>query len=175
MEKSKFDQLIYITCEAEVSEEDIVDITTKLFPKFNPNLTTYHNDQFLTPYNLDMYSYYRSLCLPIGEAAAAVGLSATLMEEIFEGDKVSLSVLIDLAKAEVFAKAQLKVSHLRNLEQNKGKDTKLQLAFLEKVFDYGDKSKLQLMSGVDEEGKDKKWVVEIVNVETQPKGEEGAE
>lgn len=169
---NRFDELIHYTQESGLPEEQVLGLVKDLFPGFDPDLTEFHNDRFLTAANLAKYEYYRSIGLSVIECGQCINLSATLMAKLFKGEGLSLERLIDLAEAELFSVAKIKAKHLKNLDNSKERNASV--TFLEKVFadQFSSRSKLAIANGlgqVDEDKDELKWTVEVHHVETSDK------
>jgi hypothetical protein len=167
MDFSKFDQLIYYTEESDLSKTDIVAKVQELFPKFDPDSDCYF-DKHLTEYTLDKYYYNRSLGLPIAEVAQSISMSVTLLSMIFQGERVSLKCLLMLAKAETFALAEMKATHLSFIEKADGMGATV--TFLEKAFSaqYGDRKKIDISTGFEEK-ESNAWSVTVHHVDNKIK------
>jgi len=170
MEYSKFDQLIYWVKEANLPEEEQLKKAKELFPLFDTTQKNTYNDRYLTPYDIECFAYNRSLGLPVIEVANSIRKSATLFNRLFQGEGLSLETLVNLCEAEVFAEAELKASHMKDLEKTKGHGANV--TFLEKAFakQYGDRKQIDINTGFGaKDDEDNSWKVEIVHVKTQPK------
>ena len=165
---SKFDELIYIVEESGLSKDEITVEVKELFPLYDEN-SDQHNDAALSSFVLEQYAYNRSLGLPLSEVAHATKISATLLQKLHYGERLSLPKLVLLAKAEIFAKADMMAKHLTAMENDKGPNASAK--FLEKAFaqEYGPKSELMVNSGFDKGEETPKWEIEIHHVETQTK------
>ena len=96
-EFSKFDKLIYWAEETDLDIDTVTLNVIKEFSLYNPDEDNF-NDKFLSDYTLENYAYNRSLGLPIVEVANSIGMSATLLSNIYKGHRLSLKKLIDFAK-----------------------------------------------------------------------------
>lgn len=165
MEFSKFDQLIHYVNESDLSPDEVLAQVIELFPLFDPNSDCY-NDKHLSDYNIDLYYYNRSLGLPVVEVANSINLTATLLSKLFLGERVSLTKLVNLAQAEVFALAGQKATHLSMLEKTEGINGNV--TFLEKAFSaqYGDRKQIDINSGFGAK-EDNQWNVTIHHVENK--------
>jgi len=164
---NKFDKLLYKAVESDTPKEEVVEWVCANFPMFDPDSDCY-NDQYLSDYYLDKYAHSRSLGLPVVEVANSIELSAELFSKIYFGYRVSLDALIRLAKAEIFAIAQMKARCLDNLQSQGG--LQATLAFLEKAFSdrYGDRKQIDINTGFAEHKEDK-WELTIHHVDNKIK------
>lgn len=163
MEFSKFDELIYLVEESDKPIDEVIHRIKQLFPLFNPKSDAY-NDKFLSDFSIDKYAYNRSLGLPIVEVANSIQITATLLYRIFQGERVSLDKLVELAKAENFAIAERKAAHLALLEKSDGKTSTI--TFLEKAFSkqYGDRKHIDINTGFEQAEDKNKWTIEVTRV-----------
>jgi len=164
-EFSKFDQLIYIVTESDLDDETINSKVVELFPAFDPSDT--FNDKYLTPYTIEMIAYRLSLGLPLIEVAYSLDLSATLIKQIYVGERVSLKALVNFAKAITFARSKLKAEHLSNIEKTDGINASV--TFLEKAFSnkYGDRKIIDIQTGFDTEDAAQGWHIEVHKVDNK--------
>lgn len=162
MAQSKFDQLIYLTQECDLDPAVILAKVQELFPSFDPNDDNY-NDRHLTDMKVDLYYYHRALGLPVVEVAQSIELSVTLMSKIFEGERVSLTKLVNIAQAETFALSSMKATHISMLEKTEGHTANIM--FLEKAFSdvYGDRKQIDINSGFSDKTNAAKagWTVTV--------------
>lgn len=167
MEFSKFDKLIHIVKESGLPESDMIVQTVALFPLFGTS--DRYNDKFLTPFALEQIAYALALGLPLVEAAASTGLSATLAKQIYEGERVSLKALVDFGHCVVFARSEMKTKHLTVLERATGPGSSV--TFLEKAYanKYGDRQFIDIQTGFGEKDEADKWTVEITHVDNRIK------
>lgn len=162
----KFDKLVYIATEADLTLEEVHTEVTNLFPAFKPD-QDYFNDKFLREIDIDRYVLQRSLGLSIVEVVTAIGYSATLFSKIFQGEQVSLERLVALAKGEIIARSRNKAYHLDII--NKKKDgVASSVTFLEKAYSkqYGDRLALDIEAGFAE-AEDLTWNVVVHNVDNK--------
>ena len=128
----KYDEIIHLVCETKQKQSVITKRVKELFPLFSRNVKKYIFHEYASPSKIEMYAYYRSLGMSVADSSNAVGLSHCIMERMLNGEGIPLDVLVDLAQAEIFTKAECKAKHLKNLEDDEGKGAALQ--FLQTVY-----------------------------------------
>jgi len=165
---NKFDILIHNVKELKSSPAELRRVVSATFPEFSHAPADHIYEDLIESYDLEMFSYSRSLGLSIEEAAYNVGWSAILINDIYMGKGVCLETLLDFAEAELFAIARIKKQHLTALDTSPAKNASV--VFLEKVFasQYGPASKLTVDTNLVPE-EDRTWHVEVTHVETKDK------
>lgn len=160
---SKFDTLLYL---ANHRRDELIPTTIKsLFPEYT---SEDYNDHLFTEFVADQYAYYRSMGMPVVEAAHAIHIPGPLMADFFNGRGLSLECLLYLAKAETYAEAYRKGKHLRTIEQAEGAGSSMR--FLEKVYnkEYGERKQIDISTGFSET-RDDTWNIEIHHVGNKEK------
>jgi len=165
----RYDLLLHILMESPLTREERLESVGTLFPKFNADPTANVFEEFVTEYVLEVYGYYRSLGMPISEAAHAAEVSETLMARVMEGEGISLDTLLHIAKAELFMGAELKGKHLKQLDNSKDKGSTV--TFLEKIYPKEYTQKGVLETAAEMLQNPKKWAVEITHVENKIKAQ----
>lgn len=165
MEFSKFDKLIYYVEESGLGADDVLAKVKELFPAFGETDT--FNDRFISAMFIEEFAYNISLGLSIVEAGYNNGCSATLLKQLFNGERLSLPKLVDFAKAITFSGVKCKVEHLREIEETDG--VLASVTFLEKAFanKYGNTQTINVTTGFAEQDESEKWVVEVHHVENK--------
>jgi len=171
--REKYDLLVHTVKESKLSKPKQLAVVKGLFPKFNA--TTSGNDELLTDYIIEAYSYSRSLGLSIEDAANSVKITSTLMHKLLSGEDLSLDKFVSLIEAEIYASAEMKVKHLKKMDltSDKPDGMKASIAFLEKIYPkiYGPRA--TITHDLDDDLV-KKWELEISHVDVKVKKESKA-
>ena len=139
----KYDLLVHIIEESDLSNEEQLKGIINLFPKFIPGKSL--NDKYVTDMIIEEYSYARSLGLSIQDSAHTASVSSSLMHKVLDGEGLSLNRFLALVKAELYAEALSKKKHLTNLSDvSDEKNYKASIAFLEKIYPKQYGAKLQI-------------------------------
>lgn len=174
MSFSKFDQLIYWVEESGESEAVVLKEVVALFPEFDVHSDKF-NDQYITPYIMEKYVKARALGIPLIEVANSMHMSATLLYQIYHGERVSLERLVGFAKAETFSEAEKKVDHLAAIET--AALAKSSITFLERVHskDYAERKQIDINQGFGTEKDGNTWTVNVVKVDNKSKTRDSEE
>lgn len=125
----------------EVDVQRVVD----LFPSFDPTLSEGPYDLAIDDIFIEDYAEIRAVGLSAREAAHAAGISSALIDKLLQGEGLSLDRFVELAKAELFAEAEFKKTHFKNLKDAAAIEWRASIALLEKLFpeDYTPKLKVE--------------------------------
>lgn len=163
--KEKYDLMVHIVNESDLSTKDQLTGVAKLFPKFDQLQSHCHNDKYLTDYVIELYAYSRSLGMSVADSANSARISATLMKLMLDGVGLSIESFTKLAEAELYAASEMKRKHLSKLDQCADSDDgmKASIAFLEKIYpkQYGPRATVTY--DVDDSIK-QKWEIEVQHI-----------
>lgn len=134
-EYDKYDELVHIVCESPLVTGTERSAVTALFPRFDEDNTYY--DEVVTAMFLEQYGYYRGIGMSREDAANKCGYSGILMNKLLSGEGLSLDTFIALVKVELFAVAEFKEKHLKNIDaQTIAGKWKASVAILEKLLPH---------------------------------------
>jgi len=140
--QEKYDLLLHIVQESDLSEEDKLKGVKELFPRFDSSAK---NDKLLTDYIIETYAHSRSLGLSTKDSAHNAGISTTLLNKSLYGENLSLERFMTLITSELYAQALMKKAQLSNIETKAKGDYRAAIAFLEKIYpeQYGAKVQIE--------------------------------
>lgn len=132
-DNSRYDKVVHITQEADLSIEEQVVAIRELFPSFDPSHTI--NDAYLSDYIIEQYAYGRSMGMDVEQSAYAAEISYTLITLCLDGLGLSLDRFLALIKAELFASATMRRTQLTIVTNAaKGGDSKSAALLMEKIW-----------------------------------------
>lgn len=135
-------------------------ITARLFPLFNDELDP---GLELSDYLLEQFGYYRSLGMSIADTAYAMHLSSERLTTLLQGKGQSLEKFIELVQQELFSRAELKASLLRDIrESTSKKEWRTSLTLLEKLYPEEFSSRATLEDKLDKLT-ERTWTINIVD------------
>ncbi|MCP4255968.1 MAG: hypothetical protein GY774_00405 [Planctomycetes bacterium] len=157
--------------EGVVAREQVCLLTSDLFPSFTDCGT---NDELLSDYCLEQFSYYRALGMSVIDTAYAIKMSASRLNRFLNGEKLSLERFVELIQQELFARAECKSTLLKDIKEATGsKQWRTSLTLLEKLYpeEFGNKGGLE--DKIDKLA-EKAWTINIVDadVKAEPTTEE---
>jgi len=132
-EDRKYDLVINITSETDLSEEEQIREISSLFPSFDglPG----RNNELLSDYVIEQYAYARSIGMGMKEAAYAAEVSLTFIENCLNGEGLTLERFSALIRSEFVSKAQFRKEQLTTLSKaSQEGDTKAAATLLEKIW-----------------------------------------
>ncbi len=147
----------------------LVEKAAELFDGFDAAQSNCVNDSRLSSYKLEQFSYNLSLGLSVVEAAYGAEMSATFIKQVYNGVGLSLSKLVDFAKAMTFARATMKAVKLGDIEKTDG--VQAAVVFLEKAYSskYGDRKIIDIQTGFADDDSDLGWSIEVHHVDNKIK------
>lgn len=113
-----YDKLLHIAKERhDLTEAQVFNKAKELFPNLSQNEEDHYYEKYINETVIDTYSYYRSCGNSIRTSAHSLELSETLLKEALVGKGLSFNMFVELVSAEMFATAEMKVKHFRNIEE----------------------------------------------------------
>lgn len=129
---NRYDELIYLVDEIEITPKEQLKRVKKIFPEFKGKAI---RDARLSDYVIEKYTYARSIGMGVQQSAYAAEVSQKFIETCLEGKDLSLERFILLVKKEIFAAAQLRQKQLRVLtDAASNGDTKAAITLIEKIW-----------------------------------------
>lgn len=112
--RERYDKLLHLADEVKMPREELIREAKKLFPDFT-GIDVY--DEVFSNYDIEVYMNSRALGLSPEDAAHSAEISNTVIVNALEGVGLTIERFLRLAKAELFAGAQLVTRLLSTIER----------------------------------------------------------
>jgi hypothetical protein len=129
--RKKYDTILHLSEEVRLPRDEVVQAAKNLFTEFTD---TAFYDKVLGDYEIELYHQARGKGLTIEESAHCAEVSHYVMQKALQGIGLSIEKFVQLAKAELFARAQMITKLLNILEKAESStDVNAATILLEKI------------------------------------------